>query len=844
MAWLVLGVGARAEIQISLRDSPLGPTYKSGGWTPLVLTLANGPGGINHKSDRDFSGRVQLLVNDMDGRPIRYVHPLELPLHAHKRIEIPVMLSRGRFDIDVELIDRRRGEVARQTFNRIAQGLAADDQREDLVIKPTVLLVSEPNEPVSFPTWVGNAFDARPIEVGDLPGDYKSYDGVRLVVTRRALSGPGRLNERQRKALETWIGLGGHLALITPQAVSELRGDPFLDGLLPARPMEAVAVERAEIEGVAAAGQSILMTRWEEIDPKARVAWDSPAGPLALAKRHGAGEVIAISIDPVGPGGSPDTLLGMESRRFLEGLIFAPHIEDLRARHYWSTANLNPDFSEVLLLPNLWAVSGILFLFVLVVGPLNFMLLRKARRLELAWVTIPALSVVFFVVIYGYGSAAKGGDQYYASAEILHLSSGHPDGLMLWNAIQFSPESRHYRLAAPRGTILPLMQYYQNPNDANISPTQAFGLNAALGATGPTERGRSPHAVATAPGVYELTNPVDQWQIAFYQGERPITIEGRIEGRVTLGLGPDGSRRWRVELANLTATRLEDAWVHLSNGKRILLGDVEPRSKIDSSYRDAQQSYRDARQNVPPEDAQYELNKFQRQADHQIRDGAVDSSLMRRHRPQRRCRLIARQTAWRSEAQVDPPPDQTKSLSMVEVDLPLRLEGEHVLTQDDLRMEVYYSEADMAFREAHEFLRLGTGQDQAGAQLVVAPPRFENPVEIIDASVTASVGSDVQQGPGQQGLALEVFDYQTGQWTGKTQRLNGPGSPPRDVTVRIPNDIPGDAFNPAGPLVRIQLAGTGVVRQFSVQMRVRGAEPTETWPAESEPNQMGEEAQP
>jgi hypothetical protein len=58
-------------------------------------------------------------------------------------------------------------------------------------------------------------------------------------------------------------------------------------------------------------------------------------------------------------------------------------------------------------LPKITTLLGFLGLYVLAVGPVTAMVLRRKRRPELAWVAVPALALVFTLLAYGAGSRTR-----------------------------------------------------------------------------------------------------------------------------------------------------------------------------------------------------------------------------------------------------------------------------------------------------------------------------------------------------------------------------------------------------------------------------------------------------
>ncbi len=75
-------------------------------------------------------------------------------------------------------------------------------------------------------------------------------------------------------------------------------------------------------------------------------------------------------------------------------------------------------------LPSSGKIAIILFGYLLIVAPLNFLVLRKLRRGELAWITAPLLAVGCAVIIFGFASQLYGAQASRASSGVLFGASG------------------------------------------------------------------------------------------------------------------------------------------------------------------------------------------------------------------------------------------------------------------------------------------------------------------------------------------------------------------------------------------------------------------------------------
>ena len=109
-----------------------------------------------------------------------------------------------------------------------------------------------------------------------------------------------------------------------------------------------------------------------------------------------------------------------------------------------------------------WLLAGIV-LFVLLVGPVNFLLLRRLKRPELAWFTVPALSVLF-VAGFWLAGRAQVADAAVTSAAIFVESEGSVTG----------------RAAAVMQVATGGDRTMAFPDGWRIAPAQGFGFSAGI----------------------------------------------------------------------------------------------------------------------------------------------------------------------------------------------------------------------------------------------------------------------------------------------------------------------------------------------------------------------------
>ena len=103
-------------------------------------------------------------------------------------------------------------------------------------------------------------------------------------------------------------------------------------------------------------------------------------------------------------------------------------------------------------LPSVGQLLLFLFVYTLVIGPINFLVLRRLRRRELAWVTIPVLVLLFSAITFFTGFRTRGGAAVlnemsvaYGSIEAERVRTQSVVGL-------YSPRRGRYDLSLPYDT--------------------------------------------------------------------------------------------------------------------------------------------------------------------------------------------------------------------------------------------------------------------------------------------------------------------------------------------------------------------------------------------------------
>ena len=282
----------------------------------------------------------------------------------------------------------------------------------------------------------------------DLPERVEAWSAIDRIVWQDVDS--ERLSTPQRDALRAWIAGGGRLVIAGgtsgPKALSA-----FPDTMLPYRPVVTTDVPASSLSGIL--GQI----------PPGATALPALSGPLiegrtlvaiggqvvAAERPYGSGSVALIGFDP-----SVDWIAKTDSsgslwRRLLPartsgGLTFSDDNLLVQAVSQLPT----------LALPPITGLLALLIAYIVLIGPINYLVLKRLDRREWAWITMPILIVVFAAGAYAYGALLRGSDVIVNEIAIVRGAPGATEGSAQAYLGVFSPSRSVYQVSVPGGALL------------------------------------------------------------------------------------------------------------------------------------------------------------------------------------------------------------------------------------------------------------------------------------------------------------------------------------------------------------------------------------------------------
>lgn len=418
---------------------------KDGHWFPVRAVLENnGPG-------RD--GRIEVRLPRGDGSETVYAAPLSLPTVSRKEVRLHVNPESHLNSLEVSFV-ADGSQVAQASVsltciadNNLLYGVLASSPSAF-----NTLSEAKPSNQAAIVTQLA---------VDELPDQSRTLASLDALVVSDVDTGV--LTAAQREALAGWLASGGRLVVTGGPGWQKTTAG--LRDLLPILPestqtlssltsLQTYAVGLDSPTGSAVVATGSVVEGAEVLSSQAGV-------PLVARRRVGFGDVYYLAADP-----ALEPLRGWDGTAALyRSMLLSPIDKPSWARGFrqWYAAQSAVTALPSLELPSTSLICGFLGLYIVAVGPLNYLVLRVLRRRELAWLSIPGLAIVFSVAAFLIGSQARGNQAVLSRLAIVQVWPGagqaQVDGLLG----VYSPYRSVYQVEFDRRFLVrPLPSGYQS----------------------------------------------------------------------------------------------------------------------------------------------------------------------------------------------------------------------------------------------------------------------------------------------------------------------------------------------------------------------------------------------
>jgi len=529
---------------VEMRAQPAFEGYfKYGEWLPVWVELENSGG--------DIDGEVRVRVRGSAGSTV-FAVPVSLPAGARKRVPVYVLPNNFSREIEVELVsgDRR-----------------IESQKVPVQSQPNISfligLVAPERGALALMSGIEMPGRHRPIilvDIGlqELPERVEGLKSLDVLVFNGVDT--SSLTPDQAAVLKAWVAAGGRL-VIGGGAGFQQTSAAFADIL----PVQGGQIQEISAEELAPLAEFAGTESSRDPGPFVAVLGDAGdsvvlAGskdfPLVVERTFGAGLVDFVSLDLTAPpfegwSGTENFWQALLSpgAAYPDSLPPDMSARQMRAQSMPYTLSNMP----MLDLPSVQGLALLLGIYILLVGPVNYLVLRWRKRLHWAWVTIPLITILFSAGSFGIGYLLRGTDLVVNKVAVIEMRPGAPAGVTSYLGL-FSPGADNYQVqVAGQGLLSPIQTYYDPWGGGLPSTSTSSEVVFVQGETGEV-RGLS----------------VNQWSMQSFMSEEIWPDFGQISADLQI----DGDLL-RGVIRNETSQVIRDAVVIL--GKSFVrLGDLAP----------------------------------------------------------------------------------------------------------------------------------------------------------------------------------------------------------------------------------------------------------------------------
>ena len=468
--------------------------YRDGNWVPVQVTLRNdGP---------DFNGALSLITptsqfqgSTSQGIPSNYQVSITLANGAQKQVIMYLPLYFDVQNVTVKLLDSSGHIVGSQTAaltplmpGDILIGILSDQSSGFSSLSAVPL----PNQ--------GGSIVLEYLNANTMPGMAAALKNFNIIVLDNFTT--TNLSAAQLSALQNWINQGGSLILVggpewhrtlstLPSGLVPIKvyGSTTIpagtDLLPPGGPLALPSGQNnipVTVQSPVSISAATLLSQGN--GGKSAVILASRTTPLIVQAHQEQGTIIYLAFDP-----TLEPILGWQGASLLWDSLLLRSLGDQLLSHSGistgigsSTQQVQPilanrmsGFLQSLLpstIPPPWRTLGILlFCYILVLGPVRFLLVKRLKGRYWSWRIILSSIVIFSLLSYGLAYIEKGSSILSDSITIAQLSQNGSSAHITSYMGVFVPNEGDYQIHIPgNGLVQPSPDNFSNFQNASASP--------------------------------------------------------------------------------------------------------------------------------------------------------------------------------------------------------------------------------------------------------------------------------------------------------------------------------------------------------------------------------------
>jgi hypothetical protein len=405
---------------------------------PVYITAAN--------SGPAIEGEVRVVIGGaFRTSELIYSAPVSLPTQSQKRLALFIYLPGHTGRLTVELLDRRGNLIQRTESNSLSQ-INADNLLYGVV--------GDEAGRLGFLERVDGGRGRAAVAIlslADLPEAPSAWNALDILIIADADT--AQLTAVQLDALNNWLATGGQL--VVTGGPSWQKNSSGLATWLP------VTISGSQSLADLPALQQQTGVPFRDPGPYLVAAGRLRRGDvllhqdgLPLLARHdwGRGAVYFLALDP-----------NLAPLRDWDGspLLWAEIAAAAPRLPFWAmgpqnnyAAGMAVESLPALALPSALYLCAFLLAYIIVIGPANYFILRRLKRREMAWLTVPATIFVFSAAAYLTGFQLKGNEVVLNQMSIVYGRAGSDAARVHSLVGVYSPRRANYDVFFPADSLV------------------------------------------------------------------------------------------------------------------------------------------------------------------------------------------------------------------------------------------------------------------------------------------------------------------------------------------------------------------------------------------------------
>lgn len=395
--------------------------YKVGYYVPIRVEVKN--------TLKDIEGEVQVEVETGDRSVTIFAKLVNLPINSTKEVYVSIPITKIISKFNIKLVEGKK--VIYEEEKTINTGYNPDsffigilsDEFDNLnyISSISSIILSNSNNPQN-----------KVIKLNEeiFPDDYNSTRMFDVILVNDFDT--SKLNTNQYEALKKWVSNGGTLIIGTGSSYNKtfsIFKDDFLSGKVGEVKRKTTNVLYSIMKNkpnTASMDLSILDVNIQNSTPIIK----EENTEIIQKVQKGKGNIIVAAFDF----GIEPMSSWIYNSDFVKSLI-----QRVLPSDYYLGGNLNNmeqnkginyDFRRALnIIPEIPIPSenkliAIFFLYIILIAPVNYLILKKKDKREYMWITVPVISLIFVMVMYVSGFSTRISETVVNIVNIIEVNKG------------------------------------------------------------------------------------------------------------------------------------------------------------------------------------------------------------------------------------------------------------------------------------------------------------------------------------------------------------------------------------------------------------------------------------